>query len=79
MTVERSSPFLLQFYNAAKESWSLGHQVRGQGQSQGLKKKTRPKTDFSRIDPLEAKNRNGRGQGQESSTQFFKLCSSNLP
>ena len=43
-----------------KQTWSRGHNVRGQG----LKKNSRPKprTDFSSTDPLEAKDRIGRGQ-----------------
>ena len=41
--------------------WSRGHKARGQGQ--GHKKNSRPRTAFSRTDPLEAKNRNARGQG----------------
>ena len=47
-----------------KQMWIRGHYVRGQG----LKKKTR--TDFSSTDPLEAKNRIGRGQSQGSRTKF---------
>ena len=41
------------------------------GQGQGHKKnpRTRPRTAFPRTDPLEAKDRNARGQGQEPRTQ----------
>ena len=37
------------------------------------KKNLRPRTDFSKKDPLEAKakDRNGRGEGQKTRTQFF--------
>ena len=46
---------------------SRGHKARGQGQ--GHKKIPRPRTAFPRTDPLEAKDRNARGQGQEPRTQ----------
>ena len=36
---------------------------------QRLEKNSRLETDFSRTDPLETKDRNGRGQGPR--TQFF--------
>ena len=44
------------------QRWSWGHNLRGQGQR--MEKSSRPRTDFSRTDPLEAKNRNGRSRGQ---------------
>ena len=51
-----------------KQTWSRGHNVRGQG----LKKNSRPKlrTDFPSSDPLEAKDRIGRGQSQGPRTKF---------
>ena len=51
----------------SEQRWSRGHKVRGQGH----KKKTgpRPRTAFPRTDPLEAKDRNARGQGQGPKTQ----------
>ena len=50
-----------------KQRWSRGHKARGQGQ--GHKKILRPRTAFPRADPLEAKDRNARGQGQGPRTQ----------
>ena len=49
------------------QRWSRGHKARGQGQ--GHKKNPRPRTAFSRTEPLEAKDRNARGQGQGPRTQ----------
>ena len=49
------------------QRWSRGHKARGQGQ--GHKKNPRPRTAFPRTDTLEAKDRNARGQDQESRTQ----------
>ena len=43
------------------QRWSRGHKARGQGQ--GHKKNPRPRTAFPRTEPLEAKDRNARGQG----------------
>ena len=53
------------------QRWSRGHKARGQGQGQGHKKnpRPRPRTAFPRTDPLEAKDRNARGQGQGPRTQ----------
>ena len=57
-----------------KQTWSRGHNIRGQG----LKKK-QPRTDFSSTDPLEAKNRIGRRQSQGPRTKFKKkLWSANF-
>ena len=39
------------------------------GQDQGHKKNPRPRTAFPRTEPLEAKDRNARGQGQGPRTQ----------
>ena len=50
-----------------EQRWSLGHKARGQ--DQGHKKNPRPKTALPRTDPLEAKDRNARGQGLEPRTQ----------
>ena len=56
-----------------KQRWSRGHKARGQGQGQGHKKnprpRPRPRTTFPRTEPLEAKDRNVRGQGQGPRTQ----------
>ena len=52
--------------------------VRGQGQ--GFKKKNprpRSRTDFPRTDPLEAKDRNGEGQGPRA--QFFLIMVGKFP
>ena len=40
-------------------------------QGQGLKKIPRPRTEFTKTDPLEAKDRNGRGQSQKPRKQLF--------
>ena len=48
------------------QRWSRGHKARGQGR--GHKKNPRPRTAFPRTDPLEAKDRNARGQGQRPRT-----------
>ena len=48
------------------QRWSRGHKARGQGH----KKNPRPRTAFPRTDPLEAKDRNARGQGQGPKTQL---------
>ena len=55
--------------------WNRGSNVR----SQGLKKKKknlRPRTDFSKTDPSEAKDRNGRAEDQGHN--FSKLWSANF-
>ena len=55
------------------QRWSRGHKARGQGQGQGHKKnprpRPRPRTALPRTEPLEAKDRNARGQGQGPRTQ----------
>ena len=51
------------------QRWSRGHKARGQGQ--GHKKNPRPRTAFSRTEPLEAKDRNARGQGPRTQAQAF--------
>ena len=50
-----------------QQRWSRGHKARGQGHKKNPR--PRPRTALSRTDPLEAKDRNARGQGQESRTQ----------
>ena len=52
-----------------KQRWSRGHKARGQGQ--GHKKNPRPRTAFPRTEPLEAKDRNARGQGPRTQPQVF--------
>ena len=42
------------------QRWNRGPKARGQGQ--GHKKNPKPRTAFRRTDPLEAKDRNARGQ-----------------
>ena len=54
-------------YIPKNQRWSQEHKACGQGQRPS--KKPRPRTALPRTDPLEAKYRNGRGQGQEPSTQ----------
>ena len=57
------------------QRWSRGHKARGQGQ--GHKKnprpRPRPRTALPRTEPLEAKDRNTRGQGQGPRTQAQKF------
>ena len=48
------------------QRWSRGRKARGQGQ--GHQKNSRPRTAFPRTEPLEAKNRNARGQDQGPKT-----------
>ena len=49
------------------QRWSRGHKARGQGLKNNPR--LRPRTAFPRTDPLEAKERNARGQGQGPRTQ----------
>ena len=49
------------------EWWSRGHNLQGQGREKNPS--PQPRTDFSRTDPLKAKDRNGKDQGPR--TQFF--------
>ena len=53
------------FFVNFNQRWSRGHKTRSQGQGQGHKNnpRPRPRTAFPRTDPLEAKDRNARGQG----------------
>ena len=69
-TYRTSVPYFLAKIEAARtvstyQRWSRGHKARGQGH----KKNPRPRTAFPRTDPLEAKDRNARGQGQGPKTQ----------
>ena len=58
-------------FSSNKQRWIRGHKARGQDQGQGHKKnpRPRPRTAFPRTDPLEAKDRNARSQGQGPRTQ----------
>ena len=53
------------------KSWSGGHKARGQGQGHTKNPRPRPRTAFPRTDPLEAKDRNARGQGPRTQPQVF--------
>ena len=57
----------LYFLYGKQQRWSRGHKARGQGQ--GHKKNPRRRIALLRTDPLEAKDRNARGQGQGPRTQ----------
>ena len=54
-------------YVVSHQRWSRGHKVRGQGHKKNPR--PRPRTAFPRTEPLEAKDRNARGQGQGPRTQ----------
>ena len=45
------------------QKWSRGHKARCQGQEHKKNPRARARTAFPRTDPLEAKDRNARGQG----------------
>ena len=51
------------------QRWSRGHKARGQGQRHKKNARPRPRTALPRTEPLEAKDRNARGQGQGPRTQ----------
>ena len=55
------------FQQLTNQRWSRGQKARGQ--DQGNKKTPRPWTALLKTDPLEAKDRNARGQGQGPRTQ----------
>ena len=59
----------LSTYNTNQQRWSRGHKARGQGQGHKKNPRPRPRTAFPGTEPLEAKDRNARGQGQEPRTQ----------
>ena len=71
--VQKKSSKIFDYLVSVHQRWSRGHKARGQGQGQGHKKnprpRPRPRTAFPRTDPLEAKDRNARGQGQGPRTQ----------
>ena len=50
---------------------SRGHKARGQGQGHKKSPRPRPRTAFPRTKPLEAKDRNARGQGPRTEAQAF--------
>ena len=50
-----------------EQRWSRGHKARGQGQGHKKNPRPRPRTAFPRTEPLEAKDRTVRGQGQDCS------------
>ena len=56
-------------YRHIIQRWSREHKARDQGQGQEHKKNPRPRTALPRIDTLEAKDTNARGQGQGPRTQ----------
>ena len=51
------------------QRWSRGHNARGQGQGYKKNPRPRPRTAFPRTEPLEAKDRNARGQGPRAQAQ----------
>ena len=54
---------------SGQQRWSRGHKARGQGHKKIPRPRSRPRTVFPRTDPLEAKDRNARGQVQGPRTQ----------
>ena len=54
-----------------KQRWSRGHKARGQGQGHKKNPRPRPRTALPRTDPLEAKDKNARGQGPRTQAQVF--------
>ena len=56
-------------YPPVYQRWSRGHKARGQGHKKNPR--PRPRTAFSRTDPLEAKDRNAPGQGPRTLPQVF--------
>ena len=50
---------------ALHQRWSRGHKARGQGQGHKKNPRPRPRTAFPRTEPLEAKDRNVRGQAKD--------------
>ena len=53
------------------QRWSRGHKARGQGQGHKKTPRSRPRTSLPTTEPLEAKDRNARGQ--EPRTQALVL------
>ena len=54
-------------YRSRPQRWSREHKAQGQGHQKNPR--PRPRTAFPRTQPLEAKDSNARGQGQEPRTQ----------
>ena len=79
MTCHDSPRLLASIGNSYDQRWSWGHKAWGQGQGhkkiQGQEQPfrgqnlSRPRTAFPRTEPLEAKDKNARGQGQGPRTQ----------
>ena len=59
--------FLTIYFDCQRSS--RGHKARGQDQGHKKNLRPRPRTAFPRTDPLEAKDRNARRQGQGPRTQ----------
>ena len=55
------------FLHCLLQWWSRGHKTRGPGHKKNPRPK--PRTALPRKDPLEAKDRNARGQGHGPKTQ----------
>ena len=53
------------------QRWNRGHKARGQGQGHKKNPRPRPRTAFPRTEPLEAKDRNARGQGPRTQAQVL--------
>ena len=51
--------------------WSRGHKARCQGQGHKKNPRPRPRPAFPRTEPLDAKDRNVRGQGPKTQPQVF--------
>ena len=58
----KAETFSLRLLKPYDQRWSQGHYLSGQRH----KKNTRPRTNFSRADPFEAKDWNARGQGLQN-------------
>ena len=59
------------FFRSVHQRWSRGHKARGQGQGHKKNPRPRPRTAFPRTEPLEAKDRNARGQGPRTQAQVL--------
>ena len=69
MTGSKLSEIAATSSTVTNQRWSRRQKARGQGQGHTKNPRLRPRTAFSRTDPLEAKDRNARGQGQGPRTQ----------
>ena len=58
----KNKAILMQLLSTVNQRWSRERKARSQGKEQ--KKNPRPRTAFLKTDPLEAKDRNARDQGQ---------------